>query len=149
MENEKIIKKMVMDIVEDNEKVLSIKNDNRFAKIVPSLLKKGIENLNLSMFSPELKFNILTALGEEHRKKGNLNDAVKSFILAGNREKLNGIAEDYEKLMQFDNCIEVYRLSNNKKRLLEIGKKCLNEGRLGNAIKAFIAIGDNSKLIEV
>ena len=95
---------------------------NKFNKIVPALLKKGLDNINLSMFSPELKFSILTALGEGYKRKGNLNDAVKSFVLAGNREKLNEVAKDYERLLQFHNCIEVYKLSNNKEKLLELGK---------------------------
>src|SRR3989338_1351470 len=149
--NEKIIKNVVMGIVEEAEGVFNSepKDSYKFSKIVPSLLKKGIDNLNLSMFSQEVKCSILTALGEEYRKKGNLSDAVKSFVLAGNKEKLNYIGQDYEKLVQFDNCIDVYKLAGNKEKLFELGKKCLDEGRLDPAVKAFIAIGDNSQLIEV
>ena len=146
--DEKIMKQMVTNIVENNEKVLGQEVDtNKFSKIVPTLLKKGLDNINLSMFSPELKFSILTALGEGYKRKGNLNDAVKSFVLAGNKEKLNEVAKDYERLLQFHNCIEVYKLSNNKEKLLELGKRCLEESRLDSAIEAFMTLGDNNQLL--
>ena len=107
--DEQIVKKMVTTIVEHNEKIINHNQDiNKFSRIVPSLMKKGFDSLNLSMFSPEVKCGLLSALGEEYRRKGNLNDAVKSFVIAGNKEKLNEVAEDYEKLFQFDNAIEVY-----------------------------------------
>src|SRR3989344_1711717 len=91
--DERIVQKLVTDIVEKNAGILNPKEDpNKFSKMVPSLMKKGIDNLNLSMFNHELKFNILSALGEEYRRKGNLSDAVKTFVLAGNQEKLNQVA---------------------------------------------------------
>ena len=123
--DEKIMKKMVTDIVTNNEKVLDQQqvDTNKFSKIVPTLLKKGLDNINLSMFSPELKFSILTALGEGYKRKGNLNDAVKSFVLAGNREKLNEVAKDYERLLQFHNCIEGFKMADNKEKLLDLGSK--------------------------
>ena len=134
MVEDEIIKRMVGNIVEKNQEFLIQKDDtNKFDKMVPQLLRKGVDNLNLSMFSPEMKFNLLTALGEAYRRKGNLNDAVKSFILAGNRKKLDEIGEDYERLLQFENCIEVYKMSGNVEKLNEIGKRCLNEGRLAHA----------------
>src|SRR3989338_7140953 len=148
--DEKIIQKMVNTIAESNAEFLGQKQDSgKFSKIVPQLLKKGLDNLNLSMFSPELKYGILTSLGEEYRKRGNLNDAVKTFVLAGNRLCLNEVAEDYLRLQQFDNSIEAYKLAGNKEKLLEVGKKCLYESKIGPAMKAFIAIGDTQKLIEV
>src|SRR3989338_6491224 len=129
MENQ-IVKKMVSEIVESNEKLITgKKEDNKFIKIVPALMKRGVDNLNLSMFNPELKFSILTALGDEYQRKGNLNDAVKTFVLAGNQDRLNHVAEDYERIGQMDNCIEVYKLACNQDKLMQVGKKCLEIGR--------------------
>src|SRR3989338_523619 len=114
MENHQdVVKRVVDEIVESNREILSQQADpSKFTKLVPQLIKKGLNNLNLSMFNPELKFGILTAMGKEYRKKGNLNDAVKAFVLASNTDMLNDVAEDYERIMQFDNCIEVYKLAN-------------------------------------
>src|SRR3989344_6559545 len=123
-QNNKTINNMVMGIVENNNNILRLEQDtSKFGKIVPYLLKKGVDNLNLSMFNPELRNNILIALGEAYRKKGNLHDAARCFILAENKERLNIIGGEYESLLQLDNSIEVYKLSGNTAKLVEIGKK--------------------------
>ena len=58
--DEKIVKKMVNDIADSNASLLSPQSDSKFGKMLPALLKKGIESLNLSMFSDDLRFSILT-----------------------------------------------------------------------------------------
>src|SRR3989338_6348092 len=122
---------------------------NRFSKIVPLLLQKGIDKLNLSMFSPELRTDILLALGDEYRKKGDLYDAARAYLLVDHKDKLNLIGEDYEILMQWDNCIEVYKLSDNRSKLVKIGKRCLMDGNLKEASKAFMAADDAESLLAV
>ena len=93
---------------------------NRFNKIVPLLLQKGIDKLNLSMFSPELRKDLLLALGDEYRRKGDLYDAARAYLLADHKDMLNLIGEDYETLMQYDNCVEVYKLAGNRSKLMKI-----------------------------
>ena len=143
-----IVQKMVNNIVE-NELTPPKQDLNKFQKIVPSLMKKGLANLDLSMFSPEIKHALLIVLGEEYERKGNLNDAVKSFVLAGAKDKLRQVGNDYESIAQYENCIEVYRLGEDHDSLLRLGKKMLEEGRIGHAIKSFIAIGDVARLKEI
>src|SRR3989344_2572395 len=148
-EEDKTMRKIVMDLVENSGFIKSQEEFNKFSKIVPSLLKKGIDNLNLSMFSPELKNNILVALGEGYRKKGNLHEAAKSFLLAENKAKLNSVGEDYERLLQYDNCIEIYKTSGNTKKLFEIGRRCLVEGKFKQAAKAFVEVNYQEGLKQV
>src|SRR3989344_2110253 len=114
-----IVQKMVNNIVE-NELTPPKQDLNKFQKIVPSLMKKGLANLDLSMFSPEIKHALLIVLGNE-----------------------------YESIAQYENCIEVYRLGEDHDSLLRLGKKMLEEGRIGHAIKSFIAIGDVARLKEI
>ncbi|MBI1935923.1 hypothetical protein HYS31_05770, partial [Candidatus Woesearchaeota archaeon] len=46
-----IVKKMVAEIADSNEKFMSHSQDmENFKRIVPVLLEKGIDNVNLSMF---------------------------------------------------------------------------------------------------
>jgi len=44
-------------------------DENPFGKIIPALMKKGLENANLSMFSEEKKKELLNAAGEEYLNK--------------------------------------------------------------------------------
>ena len=58
MDEEQIMKKIVNTINVQNEEFLNQNQDvNKFSKMVPHLLKKGIDNLNLSMFSSELNID--------------------------------------------------------------------------------------------
>ena len=48
----------------------SSENENTFRRMVPIVLKKGLENINLEMFSDEVRTGILNAVAEELVKKG-------------------------------------------------------------------------------
>ena len=125
-EKQQSIRSVVTSIVDRNNNFVQESSTNKFERIVPHLLKKGVANLDLTMFSPELRSNLLIALGEAYRKKGNLHDAAKSFALAENKDKLNSVGEDYERIQQIGNSIEIYKLSGNKNKLIELGKSSLN-----------------------
>ena len=68
---------------------------------MPVLLEKGIDNVNLSMFDDATRSKLLNALGEEYIRRGNMNDSVKAFILAGNRARLVEVGEHYEEVGLF------------------------------------------------
>jgi len=88
VDEDKIVKKMVAEIADSNERFMSHSQDiENFKRIVPVLLEKGIDNVNLSMFDEGTKSKLLNALGEEYTRRGNMNDAVKAFILAGNGQR--------------------------------------------------------------
>ncbi|MEK6828484.1 MAG: hypothetical protein AABX78_03980, partial [Nanoarchaeota archaeon] len=102
VDENQIVKKMVSEIADSNEKFMSKSQDlENFKRIVPVLLEKGIDNVNLSMFDEGTKSKLLNALGEEYVRRGNMNDSVKSFILAGNRQRLVEVGEHYEEVGLF------------------------------------------------
>ncbi len=143
-------KKIMVKIKDGNNSISSTEKDvSKFSRLVPSLMRIGVDNLKLTMFNPDTKFQLLSALGEEYRKKGNLNDAAKTFLLAENKNGLNSVGEDYEKLLQFDNCIEVYKMSENYERLIGVGKRCLQEIKLKQAAKAFVITNYDEGLKQV
>src|SRR3989338_6878634 len=126
MGDEKIIKKMVTEMVEKNQLVMPKEDLSNFKKLVPALIDKGVDNLNLSMFSNEMKLGLLNALGDEYLRKGKVPEAIKVFILSGNRKKLVEIGEDYEKIGMFSDAIDAYRLAGDHDKLLKTGNKCLS-----------------------
>src|SRR3989338_5714372 len=127
VDNEKIVKKMIYEIAESNERILNDKNIENFKRIVPVLMEKGIENVNLSMFDEATKSELFNALGEEYLRKGSLNEAIKSFILAGNKQRLTEVGQHYEEVGLFSNAIDTYRLADAKEHLLKAANKCLDK----------------------
>lgn len=123
---DKILQKVVSNV---NETVLEMRKKeeklNNFKRILPALLEKGLDNINLSMFDEDTKLALLNAFGDEFVRKGRLQEAMNAFILAGSRSKLTAIGEDYEKVGLLSSAIDCYRLADNTDKLLKIGNKCL------------------------
>ena len=136
VDSEKIVKKMIYEIAENNEKILHTKNIENFKRIVPVLMEKGIENVNLSMFDDHTKSELFNALGEEYLRKGNLNEAIKSYILAGNKQRLTEVGQHYEEVGLFSNAIDTYRLADAKDQLLKDANKSHDNSHFSEAIKA-------------
>jgi len=64
------------EIMDEVQKV----DDAEFSKIVPALLKKGIDNIDLSMFGDEAKIDLLNRAGDELYKRGNYAEAIKALF---------------------------------------------------------------------
>jgi len=83
------IKRDVSRMVEEQAKT----EDNPFSKVIPALMKKGLENINLSMFSEDKKRELLNAAAEEYFKRNQIGDAMKVFKMTGNRIRLTAIGD--------------------------------------------------------
>ena len=59
----------------------SMDSEGSFSKLVPVILKKGIENVNLSMFTDETRNQILEAVGDEYVKRGATKEDCLQIIL--------------------------------------------------------------------
>src|SRR3989344_6374723 len=112
----------------DIKTIHQVHEENGFKKFVPALLQKGVENLNLSMFSEEMRATVLNLLADEYLRRGNLHGAAKAYIIAGNRMKLTAVGLDFEKLGLFDNAIEAFKMGGDDKNLIKIGTKCMEDG---------------------
>ena len=70
MADEQIIQRMVTNIVQQNKDLIGAPPAvGQFRKILPALLEKGIDNIDLSMFSEEMRRGLLCALGEEYVRR--------------------------------------------------------------------------------
>ena len=78
------IKKSISKIMDEVQKV----DDAEFSKIVPALLKKGIDNIDLSMFGDEAKIDLLNRAGDELYKRGNYAEAIKAYLQTQNYAKM-------------------------------------------------------------
>ena len=57
-------------------------------ELVPAIIRKGLENINMTMFDEETKTKLLDAVGEEMFRKGMVKDAMKVLSMTGNKKKL-------------------------------------------------------------
>src|SRR3989338_4711403 len=110
-ERDVVAQKLVTKLAEENVKFMNIQEDSAFRKLVPALLQKGVDGLNLSMFGEEMRAAILDALADEYLRRGNLHDAAKAYILAGNKMKLSLVGQDFEHIGLCDNAIEAYKMA--------------------------------------
>src|SRR3989344_4025878 len=148
-ERDVFAQRIVAQLAEDNEQIRTAYqpvNDGGFRKLIPALLQKGVEQLNLSMFSDDMRATILNSLADEYLRRGNLQGAARAYILAGNQFKLSSVGRDFEKLGLFDNAIEAYKMCGDNKHLIALGTKCMEDGRFPNAIKAFKSINSEELL---
>ncbi len=150
MEEDYYVKKTVSEIVENNKEFIAAdRSNNPFKKIVPALVTKSLEDLDLSMFSPETRACLLEALGDEYVRRGNLPNAVKAFLIAQLPDKIVSVGQSYEILQEHDKAIEAYRLANDMGRLRSLADRCLADGRFDSARKAYTMLGDKDKLRHV
>ena len=107
------IKKEVKGLVEKYHG----KDSATYEKMVPIILKKGVENVNLSMFGEEMRNNIMNSVGEELIKKGKVTEAVKAFVATKNNAKLVSIGNDFCSKGMFSDAIDCYQLAEDKDKL--------------------------------
>src|SRR3989344_9279147 len=93
--------------------------ENPFSKVIPALMKKGLENVNLSMFSEEKKRELLNAAGEEYLKRTQVMDAIKIFKGTDNKQRLNEIGDEHYRLGLYNYAIEAYKIAQNPEKLLK------------------------------
>src|SRR3989338_9774467 len=90
------------------------KEEETCERMVPLLIKKGIDNINLEMFSEDMQRSILNALAEELVKKGRMQDAIKTFSRTSNLQRLVEIGDSYSAVSLFGNAIDCYEQAKNK-----------------------------------
>ena len=86
---------------------------NPINNLLPALMQKGIDNIDLSMLDDGSKISILDALGDAYLKKGNLPEAIKAFVITHNQHRLIEIGREFEALRKFDEALEAYKLAND------------------------------------
>ncbi len=144
------IQHVVSKTLETAQQVEKAQPDIRkFGKLVPTLIERGIEGINLSMFDDTTKQAILTEVGDECLRKGKINEAVKAYVYAGGRDRLIALGENYENMGMYSSAVDMYVFAKAKERLEVIGDKCIREAKFSDAIKALNHAGNRKKLLDV
>ena len=150
-EEEDAVKKVVNKIVDNTEKTIASSQNARknFGKLVPALIERGIESINLSMFDDDTRTQLLNEVGDECLRKGKINEAIKAFMFVNNKEKLSTIGNNYEGIGLFGKAVDMYVLAEDKESLTRLGDKCLKDAKFPDSIKAFKSLNDRGRLLAV
>ncbi len=149
--NEEILKHSGVNLNEIAHRVKEKQTDEKgnFRRLVPIIIQKGIENMDLSMFDDETKKKLFNAVGDEYVRLAEFPAAVKVYVMAENRKKLFEIAQRYELCCLYKEAITTYGLigdEESSEKIRALGEKCLGEMHLSDAVNAFLAINNTEKL---
>lgn len=121
-------------------------DDNSFRKIVPALLRKGLDKVDLSMFDEKSKIDLLNAAGDEYLRKGDNTNAMKAFIFTNNRQGLIQVGDAFKEVNLYSNAVDAYNIAQSYDKLTSIGDFCLKEGCVSEAFKAYQILEDEERL---
>ncbi len=110
--------------------------------LAAKIVEKGLDNMSFSMLPEVLKFDILTVTGELFFKQNNLRDAVRSFVIARNMDKLAEFGGMLLLQNRFEEAANFFIPTGRKKELEIVGFKCAEGGNYDLALRAFEASGD-------
>ena len=96
------------NIVPELVQKFNAEKEDTFKRMVPIVLKKGLENTNLDMFGEDMQRGILNAVAEELVKKGRTKEAIAAYMKAKNKDKLIEIGDSYKNMNMFSHAIECY-----------------------------------------
>jgi len=111
------IEKYMPGIMKTIDSGLNQKEDtDTHKRLVPALIRKGIDSINLSMFNEDTKKKLLNAAGTELFKKGRFQEAVKAFSATSNKEKLIEVGDYYVNINMYDPAIDTYKVADAKEK---------------------------------
>jgi tetratricopeptide (TPR) repeat protein len=132
--------------MDDYKKSGNSDDENSFRKIVPALLRKGLDKVDLSMFDEKSKIDLLNAAGEEYLRKGDNINAMKAFMFTSNKQGLIKVGDAFKEVSLYSNSVDAYNLAQSYDKLASIGDFCLKEGCVAEAFKAYQVLEDEERL---
>lgn len=116
-----------------------------YTLILRELIKKDTEKVNFSVTEEVKKEFEKTA--ENYLTKDMTLEAIKTFALTKNTEKLNNIGNDCIKNKKIDLALRAFCYSKNKEGLNKTGEEFLKQGEINNALLAF-KFAENKEMVE-
>ena len=117
------------------------------ATLSAKIVSKGLDNMDFSMLPPQLRYEILSSVGELFFKKGNIRDSVRSFAIACNMDKLTEIGDWLMRQNRFEDAAQFFIPTGARKILEDIGFKCAEAENYALALRCFEAAG-SAELVE-
>ncbi len=103
------------------------------------VVDKGIDNINPSMLSSEMKREVLTEAGMILLKEGRVYEAVKAVSMAENSGKLVQMGDEFMRQSKFDKAVLCFIPTKDKTRIEKAAVECAKQGQVQLAYYAYVA----------
>ncbi|MDI6737727.1 MAG: hypothetical protein QME12_04405 [Nanoarchaeota archaeon] len=103
---------------------------------------KGIDNVNPSMLSDEMRNGIMTEAGIILLKEGRIYEAVKAVVMAGNSDKLVEMGNEFIRQTKFEEAALCFIPVKDKEKLEKTAAECAKLGNMSLAYFAYLAAGN-------
>src|SRR3989344_5546632 len=128
------IKKILPSIFES---ISDEKKDEKYEKIVPAIMKKGLKNVNLDMFDDKTRGELVNATGRQYFKRGFYEEAIDAFKRTKNKAMLIQVGQYFAKTDMYNKALDSYEAASAYSEAERLGLKALEEGKIIDAIRAF------------
>ncbi len=108
------------------------------------IANKGVDNIDVSMLSNEVKASILNDAAYLCFKMDKHIDAIKAWTLAGNKAKLIETGDWFLESARFKLAALAFIPTKDKARLENIGGLLVREGIYGTAIQVYKELNDKA-----
>ncbi|MBI4447533.1 hypothetical protein HY643_00995 [Candidatus Woesearchaeota archaeon] len=110
--------------------------------LVNQIVNKGIDSLDHSMLSEDLRNELFTKAGELFIKEGKHFEGVKCLAIAQNIAKLKEYGNYFVERILPEFAILCFIQLKDEDMIKKVGPACIDKGYYNIAIKAYEAIGD-------
>ena len=124
-----------------------MEGEDTFVLMVRSLLEKGLDKVDTTNLSPNMKEEI-GKVAEKFLSNGSYFDAVGAFILSGKKDRLVFVGRECFKKKKYEAAFNSFKCAEDSEGLIDVGNAFLGEGRLRDAYSAF-KLSKNEEMIQL
>ncbi|MDD4877520.1 MAG: hypothetical protein PHO02_00605 [Candidatus Nanoarchaeia archaeon] len=107
------------------------------------VVEKGVDNINPSMLSAEMRSDIMTEAGIILLNEGRIYEAVKAVVMAGNSDKLVDMGDEFVRQTKFEEAALCFIPVKDKDKLEKTAAECAKLGNMSLAYFAYVAAGND------
>jgi hypothetical protein len=115
--------------------------------IIDKILREGVQSVNVSMLSPELRLKLMTDAGNTLMHQNRYKEAAHAFALAGNKEQLREHGNWLLKQKRFAHAAYFLVHVQDEEQLRELAQICIAANELEAAKEIYSTLGDETMLL--
>jgi hypothetical protein len=114
--------------------------------LVEKIVNEGIQSVNVSMLSPQLRKTLLTEAGTVLMHKGRYEEAAHAFALGDNKEMLREQGHWFLEQNRYGLAAYFLLHVEREERLQELAKDCIAAGEINPAKAIYESLHDDTML---
>lgn len=111
------------------------------------IINEGLDKIDVSSLSDDMKLNLLTQAGDALLKKKRLEEAAGAYDIADNKQKLRETAHWFEEQKRFADAAIFMRHVGTYDELIALAERCIAAGAIAAAKQLYKQAGDDHMVI--